>query len=148
MPGLDAEQARRRLAAAPVVRLATVDERGRPHLVVTTFALAGDLIHMAVDHKPKRTRELKRLRNIAGNPWVSVLADHYEDDWRRLWWVRADGRARVTDDPEWLRRTADLLARRYPQYRERRPQGPAIVVEVRRWVGWIYGDEQGRPAAD
>ncbi|TNY35327.1 TIGR03668 family PPOX class F420-dependent oxidoreductase [Thermomonospora catenispora] len=146
MPGLEAGEARRRLAAAPVVRLATVDERGRPHLVVTTFALDGDLIRMAVDHKPKRTRHLKRLRNIVGNPWVSVLADHYEDDWSRLWWVRADGRARVTDDPRELRRTADLLAERYPQYRERPPQGPAITVQVQRWVGWIYGDELGKSA--
>ncbi|PKK14459.1 TIGR03668 family PPOX class F420-dependent oxidoreductase [Thermomonospora sp. CIF 1] len=145
MPELDAEQARRRLAGAPVVRLATADERGRPHLVVATFALEraadGDLIHMAVDHKPKRTRNLKRLRNIAVNPWVSVLADHYEDDWSRLWWVRADGRARVSDDPRELHAAAHLLAQRYPQYRHRPPQGPAIVVTVHHWVGWIYSAE-------
>jgi PPOX class probable F420-dependent enzyme len=114
---------------------------------VATFAVESvpgeDRIHMAVDHKPKRTRDLKRLRNIAGNPRVSVLADHYEDDWTRLWWVRADGEARVVEEPAELARSVDLLAERYPQYRGNRPQGPAIVITVRRWSGWIYAD---RPA--
>ncbi len=73
----------------------------------------------AVDHKPKRTTALRRLANIAANPQVSVLVDHYEDDWDRLWWARADGRARVVpagQDLE-LRATAlDALAGRYRQY--------------------------------
>ncbi|REF01210.1 TIGR03668 family PPOX class F420-dependent oxidoreductase [Thermomonospora umbrina] len=139
MSGLDLPEARRRLARAPVVRLATADDAGRPHLVAAVFALDDDVIHMAVDHKPKRSRDLRRLRNIAANPAVSVLADHYEDDWTRLWWVRADGDARVTADPSEVGRTAELLARRYPQYRDRPPEGPAIRIEVRRWTGWIYG---------
>ncbi|WP_325053035.1 TIGR03668 family PPOX class F420-dependent oxidoreductase [Thermomonospora amylolytica] len=141
------DEARRLLGSVRVVRVATVDGEGRPHLVVATFAVEGDRIHMAVDHKPKRSRELKRVRNIRGNPRVSVLADHYEEDWGRLWWVRADGEARVVEEPGELGRSVDLLVERYPQYRGRRPEGPAIVVEVRRWVGWIYGGEDGRPAA-
>ncbi|HEX2314235.1 MAG TPA: TIGR03668 family PPOX class F420-dependent oxidoreductase [Thermomonospora sp.] len=138
MPRLDEHEARRRLTEAPVLRMATVDEAGRPHLVVAVFAADGDLVRMAVDHKPKRTRDLKRLRNIAANPAVSLLADHYEDDWTRLWWVRADGRATVTGDPAEVETTARLLAARYPQYREHPPEGPAVLVEVRRWAGWIY----------
>ncbi|SEG89439.1 PPOX class probable F420-dependent enzyme, Rv0121 family [Thermomonospora echinospora] len=143
MPGLEAGEARRRLAGMPVARLATADGAGRPHLVVATFAVEGDRIHMAVDHKPKRTRELKRLRNIAENPWVSVLADHYEDDWTRLWWVRADGEARVVEEPPELERSVDLLVARYPQYRGHRPEGPAIVITVRHWVGWVYAGGAG-----
>ena len=92
---MDAETARELFASVRVARLATVDPGGRPHLVPITFALDGDAIVTAVDHKPKSTTKLRRLENIAANPEVSVLADRYEDDWSRLWWARADGTARV-----------------------------------------------------
>jgi PPOX class probable F420-dependent enzyme len=131
---VDIEEARGRLASRPVIRLATADAQGRPHLVVATFALDGDRIYTAVDHKPKSTRDLKRLRNIRQNPHVSVLADHYEDDWDRLWWVRADGRARILQDaPE---APVRLLQERYAQYRDRPPEGPVVEIAVDRWTGW------------
>ena len=85
-----------RFASATVARLATVGATGQPHLVPITFALVDErTLITAVDHKPKRTTRLKRLENIAANPQVSVLVDHYADDWQQLWWARADGRARV-----------------------------------------------------
>jgi len=90
----------------------------------------------AVDDKPKRTTRLQRLANIARDPRVSLLADHYADDWEQLWWVRADGRARVVDDPARREKALDLLSVRYRQYRERRPDGPVVEVEVERWTGW------------
>jgi PPOX class probable F420-dependent enzyme len=91
------DEARRRFADAAVARLATVRTDGAPHLVPVVFAADGNRIVMAVDPKPKRSRELLRLRNIAGNPAVSLLVDHYEADWRALWWVRADGLARIVE---------------------------------------------------
>ena len=84
-------QARRRFAAARVARLATADAAGRPHIVPITFAVDGDVVYSAVDAKPKRRTALKRLANIAANPAVALLVDHYADDWNELWWVRADG---------------------------------------------------------
>jgi len=134
---MDAEEARGLLASARVARLATVDADTRPHLVPITFALDGETIITAVDHKPKRTTELRRLANIVANPRVSVLADHYEDDWSRLWWVRVDGTARVIEPqaPE----HADAIARlaeRYEQYRGRPPEGAAIAITASRWTGW------------
>lgn len=120
-------------ASVPVARLATVGPDGRPHLVPIVFAVAGDLIYSSVDAKPKRTRKLRRLANIAANPRVSVLADHYEDDWSRLWWVRADGVARVVDEsPEALTALAD----RYEQYRSAPPAGPFVEITVDRWTAW------------
>src|ERR671935_135408 len=92
---MDADEARALLASARVARLATADAEGRPHLVAITFAVDGDEIITAVDHKPKRTVRLRRLANIEANPRVSVLADHYEDDWSGLWWARADGRPQL-----------------------------------------------------
>jgi PPOX class probable F420-dependent enzyme len=124
---------RERFAAARVARLATVDATGAPHLVPLVFALVGDVIHSAVDAKPKRHTALRRLANIAHEPRVSVLADHYDDDWDRLWWVRADGDARVLESsPVGLA----ALAAKYPQYRAAPPAGPFLLIEVRRWSSW------------
>jgi PPOX class probable F420-dependent enzyme len=129
-------QARRRFARERRATLATL-AAGAPHLVPITFALAKEVIWTAVDEKPKRTRALARLANIAANPAVSVLADHYEEDWSALWWVRADGRAQVIDAgaPEAAPGLAALAAR-YEPYRERRPPGPLIAITVERWSGW------------
>lgn len=133
---LTADEARRRFATAAVARLATVGRTGRPHLVPVTFAADGDRIYTAVDAKPKTTGNLRRLRNIAANPRVAVLADHYEADWARLWWVRADGLASVLGRPEDMAEPLRLLAARYPQYSAIPVTGPVISVEVQRWTGW------------
>jgi PPOX class probable F420-dependent enzyme len=137
---VDAGEARALFATAPVARLATVDAEGRPHLVAITFAVDGDEIVTAVDHKPKRTTRLRRLDNIEANPRVSVLADHYEDDWSKLWWARGDGLARIVGPgaPEHERAISGLAAH-YPQYEERRPSDSVIVISVLRWSGWRPG---------
>ena len=135
---MEPAEARRRFEAARVARLATASRDGRPHLVPITFAVEGDSIVTAVDHKPKRTLALKRLANIAENPRVAVLVDEYSDDWERLWWARADGTAAVVEpDADDHARLVRLLAARYDQYRSNPPAGPAIVVAVERWSGWL-----------
>jgi PPOX class probable F420-dependent enzyme len=118
---------------ARVARLATVGSDGRPHVVPICFAIDGDTLYTAVDEKPKRTRALKRLRNIEANPNVEVVIDHYEDDWSRLWWVRLQGRARLAELDE---HAAQLLAAKYPQYGSRPPAGPLVVIELERVVEW------------
>jgi PPOX class probable F420-dependent enzyme len=136
---LTEQEARARLATDRVAHLATVDAAGQPHVVVFVFAAAGDHIYHAVDHKPKRTTDLKRLRNIRENPRVSVLVDHYDDvEWERLWWVRADGTARIVEDDAERQEPVRLLMEKYAQYREHPPEGPVIAVEVTRWSGWAY----------
>jgi PPOX class probable F420-dependent enzyme len=141
------DEARRRLGAARVARLATVGGPGSPHLVPVTFAVAGGRIFTAVDAKPKTTRDLRRLRNIRDNPRVAVLADHYDEDWSRLWWVRADGRASILGDPEDMAGPIGLLTGRYPQYRRRPPAGPVICIVVEHWVGWAAGGGRIEPEA-
>lgn len=121
------------------MRLASVSAQGRPHLVPCTFAMDGDLIYTAVDHKPKTTANLKRLRNIRANPRVALLADHYNEDWSALWWVRADGHASIIDDEAAMSRPIDLLVARYSQYARQRPAGPVIVIRVDHWTGWSPG---------
>ena len=134
---LEPDEARLRFAGAAVARLATLGPNGRPHIVPITFAVDGDQIYTAVDEvKPKTTAHLRRLRNIAADPRVSLLADHYEGDWERLWWVRADGTATLLGEPGQMTGPLSLLARRYPQYRASQPGGPVIRVLVERWTGW------------
>jgi PPOX class probable F420-dependent enzyme len=134
------QEARDRFAAEPVARLATVDAGGSPHIVPITFAVDGNLVVSAVDGKPKRGSPLRRLENIAANSRVSLLVDHYHEDWRRLWWVRADGAARIVERGPELARVLERLRDRYPQYRQVELIGPAIVVEVDAWIGWAAAD--------
>ena len=133
-------EARERFAAARVARLATADPGGRPHVVPVVFAVDGDCVYSVVDAKPKRTTALRRLANVAENPRVALLADHYEEDWGALWWVRADGVGRVLEPGSGVEaegaeaaRAVDLLRARYPQ---QRAVGAVLAVDVQRWSGW------------
>ena len=122
------------LATARVARFATLAPDGRPALVPVCFAMEGQTIFHAVDHKPKATRALARVRNLETDPRATLLADHYDDeDWNALWWVRAEGTARILAEAP---HAIDLLMERYPQYREQRPQGPVIALDVQRISGW------------
>ena len=127
---LSTGETRRRFGTAAVARLATIGPAGRPHLVPVTFALDGDRIYTVVDAKPKTTTNLRRLRNISADPRVTVLADHYEDDWDALWWARADGLATILTQPADMAGPLELLAARYRQYRAQPPGGPLIRIQA------------------
>jgi PPOX class probable F420-dependent enzyme len=135
---LDEATSRARLAAARHAHLATTGTDGQPHVVPVTFALVGDDLVTAVDQKPKSTHRLRRLANITENPRVAVLADRYDDDWTRLWWVRADGVADLQHDGPTFDAALAALADRYPHYRDDPPRGPVIQVRVARWTGWAF----------
>lgn len=132
-PRLDDAPAR--FGAARVARLATTDSEAQPHLVPVVFALVGETVWTAVDAKPKTTTALRRLDNVRAHPAVSLLVDHYADDWATLWWVRADGVATVLDVDEG-RAGLDALTAKYPQYQDNPPPGPVLRVDVTRWVSW------------
>ncbi|HEY2506815.1 MAG TPA: TIGR03668 family PPOX class F420-dependent oxidoreductase [Streptosporangiaceae bacterium] len=137
---MDADQARERFEGSPVLRLATADADGRPHIVPCTFAV-DDLgqVLIGIDNKPKSTTRLRRLRNIEQNPQVSLLADRYADDWTRLWWARADGRATIERSGAEYSAHWQLLLAKYPQYEGQQLDGPVIVVAVEAWSGWAFG---------
>jgi PPOX class probable F420-dependent enzyme len=132
----DAE-ARSRVVRAQVLRLATTNAVGQPHIVPCTFALddSGRIV-IGIDNKPKSTANLRRLRNIEENPSVSVLVDHYNDDWDQLWWVRGDGIATIERAGENHAEHWDLLKEKYSQYSGQSLDGPVIVVPVTSWSGW------------
>jgi len=125
-----------RVNEARVARLATTDPDGRPHLVPVVFVLEGETLYSPVDRKPKRSQTLRRIENARARPDVTILVDHYEEDWDRLWWIRLRGRARVLEDGEERDRALALLRDKYPQYRDEPPDGPVLAVdiaEVREW---------------
>jgi PPOX class probable F420-dependent enzyme len=137
MATLDEPEQRRRFAAAPVARLATLRPDGTPRLVPITFALVDGLICSGVDDvKAKRTLGLARLADVARDPRVALVVDHYADDWSRLWWVRVDGTAAVLADGRERAAAVAALRAKYPQYKGAELAGPVLAVTPTRWAGW------------
>jgi PPOX class probable F420-dependent enzyme len=134
---LGADEARSLVEDARVARLATTNTGLGIDVVPITFALLpGDRLVSIVDQKPKSTTRLRRLDNIRAHPEVTVLVDHYEDDWTRLWWVRLRGTASVVSEGELVDEAREALVARYPQYVEAPPPGPVVAVDVADWSGW------------
>jgi PPOX class probable F420-dependent enzyme len=133
---VDAAILRQRLAVARVGRLATTRPDGRPHVVPCCFVLVGDTVYSAVDAKPKSTLALQRLRNLAVHPAASLLVDHYEEDWTRLWWVRLDGAARVLDSGAEREAALEALTVKYAQYVDAPPPGAVVALDVETWRAW------------
>jgi len=138
MPTLGDAEAWRRLAAARVADLATLRAHGRPHVVPIVFAADADrTIYSIADPKPKSGLDLLRHRNIVDNPSVSLLVEHYDEAWEQLWWVRADGTARVVEDGPDRETSIRLLRAKYPQYETWiTPFGAATVITVERLASW------------
>ena len=145
---LEPDQMRARLERARSVRLATVDERGQAHLVPVIFAVDGDIFYSPTDRPKDGSRRPKRLRNLDHNQRVTVLADCYDEDWLRAWWVRLLGPGRVIGDAPERTPALSLVDRKYPQFdgpRYLTDGGPVLAVDIRDWLGWAYSD---RPARD
>jgi PPOX class probable F420-dependent enzyme len=123
-------------AESPVAMLATSTPEGVPHIVPVVFAVHGDVVYTAVDAKRKSTRRLRRLANIEANPRVSLLVDHYVDDWSQLWWVRADGEAAIHHSGEEMASGYAMLRKKYVQYQRIALDGPVVTVNVKRWSSW------------
>ena len=137
------EEARRRVARARVATLATLREDGTPHLVPFCFALDGDRLVSAVDHKPKRTPHLQRLANVARDERAAVLVDEYDERWDRLWWVRLEASAQVLPEGPEADRARALLVAKYPQYREQPPSGAVLSLRILRWSSWEAAPDPG-----
>jgi PPOX class probable F420-dependent enzyme len=127
-------------AQSPVAMLATVGTDGAPHVVPVVFAVhnAGEqpVVYTAIDAKRKTTKRLQRLTNIEANPRVSMLVDHYDEDWTQLWWVRADGLAEIHHSGDEMATGYALLRRKYVQYQRLALDGPVVTVTVGRWAAW------------
>lgn len=137
MPVLPETESRERAAAARVARLATVSTEGEPHLVPVCLALIENTAYIAVDHKPKRSTELRRTANLVATGRACLLVDRYDEDWEQLWWVRLDGTGRVVQEPAERTAARAALMAKYRQYRTRPPDGPMLAVDIHRYRGWV-----------
>jgi len=119
-----------------VGRLATLNPDGSAHVVPLCFVLAQDRIYWAVDQKPKQKRQLRRLANLLRDPRATLLVDHYEAHWDRLWWVRIQGRATVLEPGPEQASALELLRIKYPQYAAQAPAGPFVRITIDAWSAW------------
>jgi len=131
------EREGRFLASRRVGHLATADARGTPHLVPVCFVVSDGALYITIDQKPKGDfRALKRLRNIAENPIAAFVVDRWDEDWSRLAWLQARGRAHALPEGPETDRARAALRDKYPQYQSTPLQGPVIRLDVEDWVGW------------
>jgi PPOX class probable F420-dependent enzyme len=131
--------ASRFIRSARVARLATADDKGRPHVIPICFALDGKELYSPIDEKPKKTSPLllKRIRNIRANPHVAVVIDRYDEDWRRLAYVLIKGRAKILLKGPKHKRAIQLLRKKYPQYKKMRlEERPMIQITPLQWKSW------------
>jgi len=131
--------ATRLIRSARVAHLATADKTGQPHVIPICFVFDGKHFYSPIDEKPKRTApsKLKRLRNVGENPQVSIVIDHYEENWAKLAYVLIIGKARVLLSGVKHRKAVNLLRRKYPQYRFMAiDQRPLIVIRPTRMTSW------------
>jgi PPOX class probable F420-dependent enzyme len=127
------------LRSARIAHLATAGKNGEPHVIPICFAFDGKCFYSPIDEKPKRTAplKLKRLRNIRANPKVSLVIDHYDEDWRRLAYVLVFGSARLLKSGTRHHRAVLLLRRKYPQYRSMGiDRLPIICIAPKRVRSW------------
>jgi len=137
---VEPQEALSRLRSARVGRIATVRPDGRPHVVPFVFALVEDeaaiRLYWVVDEKRKRTPDLQRLRNLERNRAVEIVVDGYDEDWDRLWWIRASGTGRVVEAADERAAALEALRKKYAQYRQAPPGGPVVAVDVAAITGW------------
>lgn len=130
------------LLRSPRGFLATISSDAEPHLVPVCYTWAGDVIWTTVDGKPKSGGQLQRIKDVQSNPRIAFTVDRWEDDWSRLAWLQARGRARILSPGEETERARAALKDKYPQYETTPLDGPVIRIDVDRWVGWS-GEETG-----
>jgi PPOX class probable F420-dependent enzyme len=120
-----------------VGHLGLLDDNAHPRVLPVTYAVVADRIWSAVDDKPKGVpgERLARVRWLRARPGSALTVDRYDDDWGKLAWVQLIGGTTVFG----LAGNEDVLnalRERYPQYRERAPQGPLLCLAPERIVYW------------
>ena len=124
-----------------IARMATVDGSGNPLVLPVCFAYDGRCIYSPIDKKPKRVSsdKLKRVRNVLGNPNVSLLIDKYVENWNNLYYVIIVGRADVLNGGEEYERSLKILSDKYDQYRKMGLENlgaPVIKITPEKIISW------------
>ncbi|CUV01946.1 MAG: TIGR03668 family PPOX class F420-dependent oxidoreductase [SAR202 cluster bacterium] len=127
------------LRSARTGHLATADAKGRPQVVPVCFVFDGQAIYSVLDAKPKTTplRQLRRVKNILANPQVSLVVDHYEENWDKLQYILVSGDAELLESDEKWAVAIAMLREKYPQYQAMDlDQSPVIKITPVRYSPW------------
>ncbi len=129
------------IEAARIAHFATTSGAGEPHNIPLCFWFDGARFYFVIDEKPKRKggTAIKRMKNIAANPRVALVIDHYDEDWTRLAYVLVHGDAKIVDDEAEYMLAIQHLRHKYAQYRAMqltREKNPAIRIEPTRIHAW------------
>ena len=127
------------LRSARTGHLATADAKGRPQVVPVCFVFDGQAIYSVLDAKPKTTplRQLRRVKNILANPQVSLVVDHYDEDWDKLQYILVSGDAELLESGEKWALAIAMLREKYPQYQAMDlDQSPVIKIIPVRYSPW------------
>ena len=129
------------IESARIGHLATVSGAGEPHNIPLCFWFDGSRFYFVIDEKPKRKSgaEIKRMKNIAENPQVALVLDHYDEDWRRLAYVLIRGDARIVEDGAEYALVIQHLRHKYAQYHTMlltQEKNPAIRIEPEHVYAW------------
>jgi PPOX class probable F420-dependent enzyme len=124
-----------------IAHLATVSGAGEPHNIPLCYWFDGARFYFVIDEKPKRNSgtAIKRMKNIAENPRVALVIDHYEEDWSRLAYVLIGGIARIVDDDDEYARAIQHLRHKYAQYHAMlltQEKNPAVRIDPERVHAW------------
>ena len=126
------------LNSCRVAHLGTADKKGMPHVIPVCFIYLSGRVYIAVDEKPKHSKNLKRIRNILENQNVTLTADYYDDtDWSKLCWVMIRGRAKIITSGTEYDLAHHNLRNKYNQLKSMDLASlPVIVIKVKKITGW------------
>ncbi|MQF65399.1 TIGR03668 family PPOX class F420-dependent oxidoreductase [SAR202 cluster bacterium AC-409-J13_OGT_754m] len=127
------------IADSSIAYLATVSNKGHPHIVPICFVLRDQNFYSLIDNKPKDVQllKLRRVQNIISNPKVALIVNHYEDDWNKLWHILLKGHGSLVVNE--LERTAAIksLKQKYRQYLDMDVDlNPVIKISPTSIVSW------------
>ena len=108
-----------------VCRVATVSDKGLPHLVPVCAVLVTGKLYFASE------TGAKKVRNIEAHPHATIVFDVYSDSWKKIRGVMLQCRARIVDQAEFKKARRRLYAK-YPQYEKEAPLEPedSVIVEM------------------
>jgi PPOX class probable F420-dependent enzyme len=131
--------ARELLIESRLGHLATSTKRGKPHVVPVCYVFNGASLYTVIDEKPKRRKptQLRRVLNIAENPNVCMVVDHYEEDRSELKYVMVRGSVEIVHEGEAHKRAVTLLREKYKQYRQMKLEDrPLIKIKPINVIAW------------
>ncbi len=127
---------------AKVARLATVDQKSHPYVVPVVFVFHENSFFIPLDDKTKSVnpKKLKRVKNIVGNPNVTLLIDKYQNDWKKLFFLMIHGTATVIDgkNSKLMDKIHKLLISKYPQYKKIGIGNSCIKIRPQKAIFWKY----------